>query len=137
MKTPKLLGSLVVVLVIALVGASSVLADAPAPPEGEGNVGSFFFTGFGSGGSTEYCFDLPTGWASPWVRFWHTADQEWVDLATEFKTVDGVKKACAVIPANGWIALQGKQTTDKVDPESPLTECERKGNCPVVMNHEA
>ncbi|MBT3389530.1 MAG: hypothetical protein HN413_03890 [Chloroflexi bacterium] len=133
MNPPKLMASFVLVLMIALLSITGVLADAPAPPEGEGNVGSFFFTGFGSGGSTEYCFDLPTGWASPWVRFWHTADQEWVDLATEFKTVDGVKKACADIPANGWIALQGKQTTGLVDPESPLTECERKGVCHVRM----
>lgn len=53
--------------------------------------------------------------------------QKWVDLATEFKTsIDGVKQACADIPANGWVALQGKSTENKLpeyEPDFCVTNC--------------
>lgn len=89
-----------------------------------------WYTGFGSGGSTEECFNVPAGWANVIIRYWHTPNQEWVDLATEFKTVDGVKKACADIPANGWIALQGMELGGKL-PEHDHNAC--YGECPEVQ----
>jgi len=108
---------------ITLMNVTNVLADAPAPPAGQGNAETRWSTLFGSGGSTEECFDIPNGWGSTVIRFWHTANQEWVDLATEHKTVDGVKQACADISAIGWVALQGMYTEGLVDPEK--TFCER------------
>ena len=123
MKASKYYISLVFVSIFSLISASGVLADAPDPPAGQGNAETRWYTGFGLPGSTEECFDVPKGWGSFKIRFWHTANQEWVDLGTTFKTVDGVKKACAIIPANGWIALQGQYTEGLVDPEK--TFCER------------
>ena len=123
MKMNKLVGSTVVVVLIVLLGVTSALADVPAPPAGEGSAETRWYTGYGSGGSTEQCFDLPNGWVNTVIRFWHPADQEWVDLATEYRTENGVKKVCADIPANGWIALQGKFVEGLVDPEK--TFCDR------------
>jgi len=123
MKTSRFYSSLVFVSIFSLLFASGALADAPAPPSGQGSAETRWYTGFGLPDSGEECFDVPNGWGSLKIRFWHTADQEWVNLETTFKTVDGVKKACAIIPANGWIALQGQHTEGLVDPEKSF--CER------------
>lgn len=118
--------SIIIVSIFSLLSATGVLADAPAPPDGRGNAETRWYTGFGLPDSGEECFEVPNGWGSLKIRFWHTADQEWIDLETTFKTVDGVKKACANIPANGWIALQGQYTEGLVDPEKSF--CERNPN---------
>jgi hypothetical protein len=134
-KINKLFGSIVIVVLIGLMSITSVLADAPAPPVGFENIEPLWYTGFGSGGSTEQCFDLPNGWVDKVIRFWHPADQKWVDLATTYQTVDGVKQACTIVPANGWVALQGKYIQELVDPEK--TFCDRNPDddvCqPVVL----
>lgn len=131
MKTNKIYISLIFVSIISLISVTGILADAPAPQAGQGNAETRWYTGFGLPGSTEECFEVPSGWGSLKIRFWHTANQEWVDLETTFKTVDGVKKACATIPANGWIALQGQYTKGLIDPE--ISPCERdQNNCPIL-----
>ena len=135
MKASKFYYSFVFVSIFSLLFASGVLADAPDAPEGQENAETRWYTGFGLPGITEECFNVPKGWGSLKIRFWHTANQEWVDLETTFKTVDGVKKACAIIPANGWIALQGQYTEGLVDPEKTFCDrhpdhddCQRKRN---------